>query len=186
MQCHLAITIFLVYCSIGVTLGVSIFAKASQNKVHSIIDAHVHIWGTGEAPFPYAASAPLPPAGMQASSDAAALLHQLDCAGVAGALIVQPIHYMFDHSYVAQAIACSPRLKGIALLDPLAEPQFLESIKQMGFVGVRFNPTLWPKQQKDAESLGSRSQCEFVKMSGSSSDITISFIGIFITTQRHT
>ena len=155
MQYPLATIIFLVYCSIGITLGVSIFAKASQNKAHrgSIIDAHVHIWGTGEATFPYAAGAPLPPAGMQASSDAAALLHQLDCTGVAGALIVQPIHYMFDHSYIAQAIACSPRLKGMALLDPLAEPQFLESIKQLGFVGVRFNPTLWPKQQKGVETV---------------------------------
>ena len=145
--------IFLVYCCyISVTLGMSIFTKASQSNaptgLSSIIDAHVHIWGTGEAHFPYAIGAPLPPAGMQASSDAAALLHQLDCTGVAGALIVQPIHYMFDHSYVAQVIACNPRLKGMALMDPLAGPQFLESIKQQGFVGVRFNPSLWPKQQQ--------------------------------------
>ena len=145
----------LVHC-VGVALGMSTFAaiqsKAQSTDGHGILDAHVHIWGAGEAPFPYAVGAPLPPAGMQASSGNAALLYQLDCAGVAGALIIQPIHYMFDHSYVARAIVRSPRLKGMALMDPLAGPRYLESLKQQGFVGVRFNPALWPKRQEEAET----------------------------------
>lgn len=126
------------------TLGSSFQNKA---QMRGTIDAHVHLWGTGDAPFPYAAGAPLPPAGMEASSDITALQRQLDGAGVLGALVVQPIHYMFDHSYVAKAVALNSRLKGMALMDPLAGPQYLETLKQQGFVGVRFNPALWPKRQ---------------------------------------
>ena len=142
----LLLPLILVYF-IDVTLGSSF-----QNKVQlrGMIDSHVHLWGTGDAPFPYAAGAPLPPAGMEASSDTTALQRQLDRAGVAGALVVQPIHYLFDHTYVAKAVALNSQLKGMALLDPLAGPQYLEALKQQGFVGVRFNPALWPKQQDGA------------------------------------
>lgn len=71
-------------------------------------------------------------------------------AGVDGALIVQPINHKFDHSYVANAMKKYPdRFKGMLLHDPSLSPELaverLEELVLAGFVGVRFNPYLWPE-----------------------------------------
>lgn len=125
------------------TTMLSIATAASSRFV--AVDSHVHVWGNGDAPFAYAASAPLPPPALASTSGTESLLKQLDEAGVKGALIVQPIQYKFDHTYVAQALAQHPRFKGMALLDPMAGPEYLPALKAQGFVGVRFNPALWPR-----------------------------------------
>ncbi|CAM9566234.1 unnamed protein product, partial [Sphacelaria rigidula] len=72
----------------------------------------------------------------------------MDKAGVGGALVVQPINYKFDHSYVLDAIAnCPGRLKAMCLANPSLTPQEatadLERLHDQGFCGVRFNPYLW-------------------------------------------
>jgi predicted TIM-barrel fold metal-dependent hydrolase len=74
----------------------------------------------------------------------------MDASGVVGALIVQPINHKFDHSYVLNSIKEYPhRFKGMLLYDPsLPEEDAisrLEDLSLKGFVGVRFNPYLWPK-----------------------------------------
>eukprot|EP01083_Nonionella_stella_P246192 855048_1 len=74
-------------------------------------------------------------------------------AGVDGALIVQPINHKFDHSYVANAMKKYPdKFKGMLLHDPSLSPESaverLEELVLSGFVGVRFNPYLWPNDKK--------------------------------------
>lgn len=119
---------------------------ASASRFSGVVDSHVHVWGSGEAPFAYASSSPLPPADLANTSGTESLLRQLNAAGAKGALIVQPIQYKYDHSFVACALSEHPgRLKGMALLDPMAGPEYLPALKAQGFIGVRFNPALWPQ-----------------------------------------
>jgi predicted TIM-barrel fold metal-dependent hydrolase len=76
----------------------------------------------------------------------------MDTANVSGALIVQPINYKFDHSYVLNAIQQYPnRFKGMMLHNPSLPPDQavtkLEDLTLKGFVGVRFSPYLWPQKE---------------------------------------
>lgn len=115
-----------------------------------VIDTHLHVWAdTSEAAkgFPYAQP---PPSNLADRASAAYLLNQMKANGVDGSLIVQPINHRFDHSYVAQTIKANPhRFKGMLLYDPsLPEKDALTRLDELvlqGFVGVRFNPYLWPK-----------------------------------------
>jgi len=84
----------------------------------------------------------------------------MDDSGVDGALIVQPINHKFDHSYVTNAIQTHPtRFKGMLLHDPSmneAEAEAiscLEDLALKGYVGVRFNPYLWPKTESGWERM---------------------------------
>lgn len=115
-----------------------------------VIDSHLHVWGNSqeaEALFPYAQD---PPESLQNCANLAALLSQMKEAGIDGALVVQPINYKFDHSYVLKAIQQHPaHLKGMMLHDPsmtVADAiARLEELCLAGFVSVRFNPYLWDK-----------------------------------------
>ena len=80
-------------------------------------------------------------------------------AGVDGALIVQPINHKFDHSYVANAMKEHPtKFKGMMLHDPSLSSKLaverLEELVLSGFVGVRFNPYLWPEGKLMSENGG--------------------------------
>lgn len=110
------------------------------------------MWASTEesSQFPYAKGNE-PPTDLASSASVSELLKQMDASGVDGALIVQPINHKFDHAYVINAIQKHPdRFKGMLLHDPsLSEDQAvsrLEDLALKGFVGVRFNPYLWPKK----------------------------------------
>lgn len=80
-------------------------------------------------------------------------------AKVDGALIVQPINYKYDHSYVTSAIERYPtKFKGMLLHDPSLDKDGalsrLEELVLKGFVGVRFNPYLWPEGKLMSEEGG--------------------------------
>ncbi|GAX10813.1 hypothetical protein FisN_1Hh355 [Fistulifera solaris] len=115
-----------------------------------VIDSHLHVWASPEeaaAKFPYVQD---PPDSLKDRASASCLLREMEAAGVDGALIVQPINHKFDHSYVIHAIQTYPdRFKGMMLFDPsMSETDAmaqLQELKEKGFVGVRFNPYLWPK-----------------------------------------
>jgi predicted TIM-barrel fold metal-dependent hydrolase len=122
-----------------------------------VIDSHLHVWASqkeAETSFPYA-EGQVPPESLRDAASKAALLKKMGCDGsdnplVDGALIVQPINHKFDHSYVMSAIKEHPdRFKGMLLHDPSLSPEEavdqLENLAIKGFVGVRFNPYLWPK-----------------------------------------
>jgi len=128
-------------------------STAASNK---IIDSHLHVWAsTDEAKsrFPYAEGQE-PPESLRNLASVSELLKRMDATGVDGALIVQPINHKFDHSYVADAMKNHPtRFKGMLLHDPSlavdAAVSRLENFALQGFVGVRFNPYLWPKLEND-------------------------------------
>jgi predicted TIM-barrel fold metal-dependent hydrolase len=123
-----------------------------------IIDSHLHVWANSEEStvggFPYAEGQD-PPESLKDAASTAALLKQMDSNKVAGSLIVQPINHKFDHSYVTNAIENYPdRFKGILLHDPSLSREDaitrLEDLTLKGYVGVRFNPYLWPRVGEDS------------------------------------
>ncbi|MBT3267299.1 amidohydrolase [Candidatus Poribacteria bacterium] len=113
-----------------------------------IIDPHLHVWGDG-AEFPFAEGRT-----PTARADTNFLIECMDAAGVAGALIIQPIVYRFDHRYVSGALRDEPgRFKGMCLVDPQhADPVGeLARWRDEGYIAVRVNPGLFP----DGQGLGS-------------------------------
>ena len=128
--------------------------SASEALLSSFLfDSHLHVWGSGESGFPFSEGGE-PPAELLTSSSATALLPQMADAKVRGALVVQPINYKFDHSYVANLISTDKRFKGMALLDPSADESYLPMLKEQGFVGVRFNPYLFDDGEKMSQGRG--------------------------------
>ncbi len=122
---------------------------AMSNKL--VIDSHLHVWASSQETksFPYAEGQD-PPESLKDSASISRLLEQMQENGVDGALIVQPINHKFDHSYVIAAMKQYPeRFKGMLLHDPSLPAEeaimLLEDLALKGFVGVRFNPYLWPK-----------------------------------------
>eukprot|EP00798_Chlamydomonas_sp_ICE-L_P006095 gene6095-2692_t len=117
-----------------------------------VIDSHLHIWASAAeaaSKFPYA-DGKTPIDSLIDRATPTALLEQMKDAHVDGALIIQPIDHKFDHSYVAAAIKEYPdKFKGMWLHDPSMNSELalsqLESYVSQGFVGVRFNPYLWPE-----------------------------------------
>ena len=136
-----------------------------------IIDSHLHIWATeseSQTTYPYASSNQTPPPSLIDSASPTALLAQMSSQNlqqpVAGALIVQPINHLYNHDYVLHAIQKHPNyFKGMLLHDPTTTTtassggvdteeetyvyvlERLEELVLQGFVGVRFNPYLWPQ-----------------------------------------
>ncbi len=82
-----------------------------------IVDASVHVWSADRLRYPFS-----PIDGVDTPEDDAStarLLGDLDAAGVAGAVLVQPRSYGYDHSYLVSALREHPgRLAGIGLVDP--------------------------------------------------------------------
>jgi predicted TIM-barrel fold metal-dependent hydrolase len=122
-----------------------------------VIDSHLHVWASAaeaSSGFPYLQE---PPESLKDRASTTDLLKQMDANGVDGALIVQPINHKFDHSYVAAAIQShSDRFKGMLLHDPSLSADDavsrLEDLSLQGFVGVRFNPYLWPELEDGSTS----------------------------------
>ncbi|XP_057823895.1 uncharacterized protein LOC131036099 isoform X2 [Cryptomeria japonica] len=93
---------------------VKITAMASKAK---IIDSHLHVWASPEeavSQYPY-----FPGQEPSLSGSKDLLLQCMDDAGVDGALIVQPINHMFDHSYVNSVLQRYPtKFVGCCLANP--------------------------------------------------------------------
>lgn len=126
-------------------------ASTTLAMTTKIIDSHLHVWASSQeaiAMYPHA-DGQHPPDSLADSASKAALLEKMNAAGVSGSLIVQPINHKFDHSYVTSAIKDHPaQFKGMLLHDPSLSSEEaisqLENLALKGFVGVRFNPYLWP------------------------------------------
>ena len=91
-----------------------------------ITDSHAHVWareGSDPAWRPELDFHPDTVAPIEQ------LLVDLDAAGVADAVLVQPSVYAFDDTYMRRSIAIAPdRLRGVMLVDPL-DPDAAEAIK---------------------------------------------------------
>jgi len=124
----------------------------------NVIDSHLHVWSDGQSPFEYWPQQE-PPEAMRSNCGADDLMEKMDAAGVAGCLIVQPINHKYDHSYVESVIKAYPqKLKGMCLANPTLSAEEsvrdIENLYQKGFVGIRFNPYLWPADQRMCNDVG--------------------------------
>jgi hypothetical protein len=106
----------------------------------AVVDSAVHVWKKDPA-YPWAKEAAASPPGKDASAEE--LLELMDANSVDKTVIVQPICYRYDNSYVQDTIAKWPeRFAGVARVDPedRESPEALEKLTAAGFVGVRFGP----------------------------------------------
>ena len=121
-------------------------APATPRPTVPKIDAHLHVWSNGVAPFEWVVE---PPEALHRLATAEKMRDVGEKAGVGGALIVQPANHKFDHSYVASALQKHPDyFRGMMLVDgslpPLEAVASVESLWRQGFVAARFNPSLFP------------------------------------------
>lgn len=99
------------------------------------------VWSDGFPPYPWAVA---PPPELSDAANYDKLHATASAAGVAGALIVQPINHKYDHSYTDAALRAFPDFyKGMGLLDPSLSPvaavAAIDDLHTRGYVGVRFN-----------------------------------------------
>jgi predicted TIM-barrel fold metal-dependent hydrolase len=119
------------------------------------IDAHLHVWANDPTRYPFNPKVTTP----ALRADAEFLVSCMDAAGVAGALIIQPIVYAFDHRYVSETLRAYPtRFQGMCLMDPQHPdpPAELARWKSEGYVAVRVNPNLFPSETRLDSRLGQR------------------------------
>ena len=119
-----------------------------------IIDTHLHVWSDDFDTYPFAAgNSEREPAPVE-------LLNKtMAAAGVDRAVIVQPIHYLYDNSYVAACLRRFPgKFAAIGLVDrkaPDAADQLERLVKEEGFGGLRIhlarpeNPAEWAAADQD-------------------------------------
>lgn len=129
-----------------------------------IIDSHLHVWSHNAGRYPWADK------GTSEAGSAELLLKTMGKSGVDRAVIVQPIHYLYDNTYVADTLKQYPRkFSAMAIMDrhaPDAVGQLEKLVTEDGFEGLRMhlgrpdNPAEWAAPDQDpiwrkAEELGS-------------------------------
>lgn len=128
--------------------------EASSPK---IIDSHLHVWASPKEAaekYPY-----FPGQEPTLTGHVDYLLECMEEAGVAGALIVQPINHKFDHSYVTSVLKRYPsKFSGCCLANPADDGSGIKQLEDLvskdGYCAVRFNPYLWPSGQKMTNEIG--------------------------------
>ena len=120
------------------------------------IDTHLHVWSGDFERYPFAAGR------REAEPAPVELLNAvMGAAGVDRAVLVQPIHYLYDNRYVADCLARFPkRFAGIGLIDQKAAeaPDQLENlVREQGFSGLRIHlksrvddPSEWATADQDS------------------------------------
>ena len=68
---------------------------------------------------------------------------------VDGAMIVQPVHHGFDHTYITDAMQRYPgKFRSSLVIDPYLSPEDavaeINRLHALGWNGVRMKPGLWP------------------------------------------
>ena len=120
-----------------------------------IIDSHLHVWSDDESLYPYG-EVSRPQTGYRASVEL--LNEHMAEAGVEKAVIVQPIHYLYDNRYVADCLARFPgRFAAVCLVDPkepAAPDQLEELVRGRGFGGMRLHLS----RQEDPSALAASDQ----------------------------
>jgi predicted TIM-barrel fold metal-dependent hydrolase len=120
-----------------------------------IIDSHLHVWSDDESRYPYG-EVSRPGTGDRASVEL--LNEHMAEAGVEKAVIVQPIHYLYDNRYVADCLARFPgRFAAVCLVDPkdpAAPDQLEELVRGRGFGGMRLHLS----RQEDPSALAASDQ----------------------------
>ncbi|KAM3353717.1 hypothetical protein ACQJBY_024713 [Aegilops geniculata] len=143
------------------TTAICAAAMAASGKANSapckVVDSHLHVWAS---PLQAAEGYPFFP-GQEPTlrGDVDFLLECMDEAGVDGALIVQPINHMFDHSLVTSVLKKYPsKFIGCCLANPADDGSGIKQLEhlivQEKYRAVRFNPNLWPSGQKMTNEVG--------------------------------
>ena len=130
-----------------------------------IVDSHLHVWSGDFARYPFAEGR-----GEAEPAPVELLDETMAAAGVDRAVIVQPIHYLYDNRYVADCLRRFPgRFAAVGLIDQKAAdaPEQLERlVREDGFAGLRIHltsrvddPAEWATSDQDrlgrkAEELG--------------------------------
>ena len=120
------------------------------------IDCHLHIWSGDHDKFPFnrerggSPAFNIPPDAGGLCGTAEQLLAAQADVNVAGAMIVQPVHHGFDHSYITDAMRRYPgKFKASLVIDPHLAPRAaaaeVQRLHGEGWGGVRFKPGLWPE-----------------------------------------
>ncbi|XP_065862539.1 uncharacterized protein [Euphorbia lathyris] len=130
---------------------------SSKSSSIKIIDSHLHVWASPQQAadkYPY-----FPGQEPTLPGDLDFLLQNMEEAGVDGALIVQPINHKFDHSLVTSVLKKYPtKFVGCCLANPAEDGSGLKQLQQLvlkdGYRAVRFNPYLWPSDEKMTNSVG--------------------------------
>jgi predicted TIM-barrel fold metal-dependent hydrolase len=132
-------------------LGLSLDSIRSTRMIKPVrvIDSHVHLWSNGDAPYPIDIKGI--PTELLLQGQPEHLLMKMEAAGIEKAVVVQPINHKYDHSYLLHVLAddrYSKALAGVFLMNPTLSMgdgcAYIHQMHQNGFVGVRFNPSLWP------------------------------------------
>jgi len=112
------------------------------NKFSKVLcEGTVHCKYTRALTFEKVCQAAANPPAKDASAEE--LLALMDSNGVDKSVIVQPICYLYDNSYVGACIKTWPsRFAAVARVDPedVNAPAHLAQLTAEGFVGVRFGP----------------------------------------------
>ncbi|KAJ4814726.1 4-sulfomuconolactone hydrolase [Rhynchospora pubera] len=132
-------------------------SSPSPSPSFTVFDSHLHVWATPDQAsekYPY-----FPGQEPTLRGDVDFLLECMDEAGVEGALIVQPINYMFDHSYVTSVLKKYPsKFLGCLLANPADDGSGIKQLEELvlrdDYCAVRFNPYLWPSSQKMTNKVG--------------------------------
>ena len=179
---YTAATYLTVYAhSVNVVRGMSTKATPSSSSssqrsagssAYKIIDSHLHVWANeiDSKHYQYE-DGQTPPESLKNNANVLSLLTKMKESNVDGALIVQPINHKYDHSYVLEeAMKKYPTIfKGMLLHDPLLPVNDaiirLEELALQGFVGVRYNPYLWPLVEEENNKVGTTSSKKNMLMS---------------------
>mgnify|MGYP006249439703 CR=1 FL=1 len=91
------------------------------------LDSHLHVWSTGDAPYPLLQR---PPPELATAATYQLLREAARAAAVDGAVIVQPANHGFDHSYVSSALKAEPTFfRGCLLANPTLPPR--EAVREL-------------------------------------------------------
>nr|CAH66449.1 OSIGBa0145N07.5 [Oryza sativa] len=132
-------------------------APGGKGSAIVVVNSHLHVWASPQQTaerYPYFTGQEPPIRG-----DVDLLLQCMDEAGVDGALIVQPINHMFDHSLVTSVLKKYPsKFIGCCLANPADDGSGIKQLEhlivQEKYRAVRFNPNLWPSGQKMTNEVG--------------------------------
>ena len=129
-----------------------------------IIDSHLHVWSDDQDRYPFEGGRK-----DAAPGSTELLLETMHEFGVDKAVIVQPIHYLYDNSYVADSLKKYPgKFAAMGIMDrhaPDAPDQLEKLVVEDGFSGLRMHlgrpddPAEWAAPDQDpiwrkAEELG--------------------------------
>eukprot|EP00929_Paragymnodinium_shiwhaense_P110430 TRINITY_DN77443_c0_g1_i1.p1 TRINITY_DN77443_c0_g1~~TRINITY_DN77443_c0_g1_i1.p1 ORF type:complete len:358 (-),score=98.85 TRINITY_DN77443_c0_g1_i1:10-1062(-) len=133
----------------------SAFAALAGAMPPRLIDSHIHLWTPDVDKYKRADGAPPIPAHLEAKGTAEEMHKAMTATGVTGTLVVQPVNYGQDYSYILDAKERFPGFfKGMFVADPAASDPVgaMKALKQSDpdyWVGVRFNPYKWPDAKMD-------------------------------------